>query len=122
MLIVSAVNSGLGQASTVTKNVLVAFLCIWAFFYAQEQSSLEHSPRHTNQRSSFTVIDEEYRRTLSLRLQTKAPVEFESMIVPQKVIASLFDALSMRCRCVIDALSPVTVKSLSAILYFSTWN
>ena len=34
MLIASAVNSGLGQASTVTKNVLVAFLCIWAFFYA----------------------------------------------------------------------------------------
>ena len=34
LLIVSAVNSGLGQASTVTKNVLIAFLCIWAFFYA----------------------------------------------------------------------------------------
>ena len=40
----------------------------------QEQSSLEHSPRHTNQGSSFTVIDDEYRRTLSLRLQTKAPL------------------------------------------------
>ena len=34
LLIVSAVNSGLGQASMVTKNVLVAFLCMWAFFYA----------------------------------------------------------------------------------------
>ena len=34
LLIVSAVNSGLGESSEVTKKVLVAFLAIWAFFYA----------------------------------------------------------------------------------------
>lgn len=33
MLIFSAVSTGLGQTNPIAKNVLVAFLCIWAFIF-----------------------------------------------------------------------------------------
>ena len=63
MLIFSAVNSGLGNASESAKKVLIAFLCIWDFLFGAFNASVvwiasveQHSVRHRTYGQAFTSL------------------------------------------------------------------
>ena len=63
MLIFSAVNSALGNANEAAKKVLIAFLCIWDFFFGAFNASTvwlasveQHSVRHRTYGQAFTTL------------------------------------------------------------------
>ena len=63
MLIVAAVNTGLGSSNHTAQNVLVAFLCMWYFFFGSCNGSTvwvasveQHSVRHRTYGQAFTSV------------------------------------------------------------------